>query len=64
MNTVTDLEIGENGSNVFLKAHVYHPVGFVHGKVPTDVQGHHLLVQHVHEAPGRGNHDVDSTVQW
>jgi hypothetical protein len=31
---VTDLEEREYGSDIFLEAHVYHPVCLVHAQVP------------------------------
>lgn len=55
------LEVGENGSDVFLKAHVNHPIGLIQGQVAADVQTHHLLLEQIHQSAGGGNHHVDST---
>lgn len=39
------LEVGENSSDVFFKAHVNHPVGLIEGQVAADVQTDHLLLE-------------------
>lgn len=52
------LEVGENGADVPLEAHVDHAVGLVQGQVAADVQADHLLLQQVHEAPGCRHHHV------
>ena len=58
---MSNLEEGEDGSDVFLKAHVNHAVGLVQTQIATHVQVDDLLVQHVHEAAGSCHHDVDAT---
>ena len=57
------LEEREDGADVVLEAHVHHPVGLVETEVAAHVQGHHLLVEHVHEAAGGGHHDVYPAVR-
>lgn len=59
--TAAHLEIGENSSDIFLKAHVNHPVGLVQGQVAADVQAHHLLLEQVHQSARGGHHHVDAT---
>ena len=59
--TLNDLEVGEYCSDVFLEAHVNHTIGLVHHQEAAHVERHHLLVQHVHQPPGRGNHDVHAS---
>lgn len=54
------LEIGENSSDVFFKAHVNHPVGLIQGQVAADVQAHHLLLEQVHQSARGGYHHVDA----
>ena len=46
--SLADLEVGENGPDVLLKAHVNHPVSLVQRQVAADVQADHLLLQQVH----------------
>lgn len=48
----------EYGAHVLLEAHVDHPIRLVHAQIPADTERHHLLVEHVHQATGRGHHDV------
>ena len=55
---MTYFEVREDGPDVFLKAHVNHSVCLVKHHVPADVQGEHLLVQHVHQTTRGGYHDV------
>lgn len=54
------LEIGENSSDVFFKAHVNHPVGLIQGQVAADVQAHHLLLEQIHQSARGGYHHVDA----
>lgn len=54
------LEIGENSSDVFFKAHVNHPVGLIQGQVAADVQAHHLLLEQIHQPARGGYHHVDA----
>ncbi len=46
------LEVGEDGTDVFLEAHVDHAIGLVHADVAANVEGENLLVEEVHEAAG------------
>lgn len=55
------LEVGEDGADVTLKAHVDHTVSLVQSQVATDVQADHLLLQQIHEAPRGGHHHVHTT---
>lgn len=54
------LEVGENSSDVFLKAHVNHPVGLIQGQVAAYVQAHHLLLEEIHQSARGGYHHVDA----
>lgn len=67
LNSITwilsHLEIGEDGSDVFFKSHVNHPISLVQSQVPTDVQAHHLLLQQIHQSAGGSDHHVDTTVR-
>ena len=55
------LEVGEDGADVALEAHVDHAVSLVQGQVTTDVQADHLLLQQIHEAPRGGHHHMHTT---
>lgn len=44
------LEVGEDGLELVLEAHVQHPVRLVQHQVATDLQVEDLLVEHVREA--------------
>lgn len=58
---VRHLEVGEDGTDVTLKAHVDHAVSLIQGQVATDVQADHFLLEQIHEASRRGYHHVDTT---
>jgi len=55
------LEVGKDGADVALEAHVDHAVSLVQGQVTTDVQADHLLLQQIHEAPRGGHHHMHTT---
>lgn len=55
-------EIGEDGSDVFLKAHVNHPVSLIQSQVAADVQTHHLLLKQIHQSARGSDHHVDTTI--
>jgi len=55
-------EVGENGADVLLEAHVDHAVSLVKTEVAADLEVQHLLVQHVHEAAGRRRYHVHAPV--
>lgn len=56
------LEVREDGSDVFFKTHIYHPVSFIQSQVATDVQTHHLLLQQVHQSSRCSNHHMDAAL--
>lgn len=58
---VGHLEVGEDGTDVALKAHVDHSVSLIQGQVATDVQTNHFLLQQIHEASRCGYHHVHTT---
>ena len=55
-------EVGENGADVLLEAHVDHAVGLIETEVAADLEVQHLLVQHVHETAGRRRYHVHAPV--
>lgn len=57
------LEVGEDRSDVVLKPHIDHPIGFIENEVSADGQIHHLLIQHVHQSSRSGCYDVNTSAK-
>lgn len=57
----TNLEVSQNGPNIFLKAHVNHSVSLIQAEVAADPQIETLLVQHIHQSAGSSYHNVDTS---
>lgn len=57
------LEVGEDGADVSLKAHVNHPVGFIQRQVAANIQADHFLLQKIHQSSWGCHHHVHTTVR-